>query len=516
MELPQIWKQVKIQKKYAIISTFLFGILAHGPMMFNKFSKYDDIYYGFLGGITFSSGRWMLYVAEKLKNLLFLDSIYNVPTFNTVFSFFCLAAAACILIDLFEIKSAALCTLLSGIMVSIPVVTCMFGYMFTAQFFSLAILMAVAGARLVLTQNRWYWILTGIILMTCSLGIYQAYIPLMVCVFLFGLIKQFSEADSAEKQKRAFIRIGIIAFSCLGFLLLNTVILNFFLNLTGEKLSGYKGIGFATHMPLSTYLSRAFFAVKEFFIPRKGSYYDVFPGRTRELYIFTHVPVLFFFAVLVFQTAKKSKLSAFIIFLMGLFIPIGVNFIFVMVDETFCYAMMVYGYVMYFVFAVWLWEKVSADFRPSVRKITAGVLTCVFSLIVIIFSRFDNVCYMRLEMTQAQTTRFFTSLITRMQDTDGYRADMKVAYIGSPRIRENDTTIPEIQQLNYIHVSPFYGFRQSLSTEPWREFMELWNLFRAWETDPAEFRNLPQVEKMPSYPDKGSIKVINDTLVVKF
>ena len=123
---------------------------------------------------------------------------------------------------------------------------------------------------------------------------------------------------------------------------------------------------------------------------------------------------------------------------------------------------------------------------------------------------------MRLEMTQAQTTRFFTSLITRMQDTDGYRADMKVAYIGSPRIRENDTTIPEIQQLNYIHVSPFYGFRQSLSTEPWREFMELWNLFRAWETDPAEFRNLPQVEKMPSYPDKGSIKVINDTLVVKF
>ena len=516
MEIPQIWKRMKIQKKCAIISTFLIGILAHGPMMFNKFSKFDDIQFMFIGGVTFSSGRWMLYIAEKIKNFLFQDSIYNVPTFNIAFSFFCFAAVVCILIDLFDIRSSNLCVLLSGIMVAIPVVTCMFGYMFTAQFFSLAILFAAAGAYLVLTKDQWYWIAAGIILMTCSLGIYQAYIPIMVCVFLFGLIKQFTDADNSEKRKKAFLRIGIIALSCAAFLLLNTGILNFFLRLTNETLSGYKGIGHATKMPLAAYMGRAVFAFKEFLMPRRGSFYDVFPGGSRELYIFMHILFLIFYAFLIYSTAKKSKLNALIISLLGLFIPVIVNFIFVMVDETFCYAMMVYGYVMYFVFVVWVFEKVKNEFHPVIKNISAAVLSCVMALIVIVFCRFDNVCYMRLEMTQAQTARFFTSLITRMQDTDGYRKDMKVVYIGKPEIHEFDTTIPEIQELNYIHISPFFGFRQSLSTEPWRDYMELWSLFKAWETDPSESEMLPEVRKMPEYPDKGSIKVINDTLVVKF
>ena len=93
---------------------------------------------------------------------------------------------------------------------------------------------------------------------------------------------------------------------------------------------------------------------------------------------------------------------------------------------------------------------------------------------------------------------------------------MKVAYIGNPQILEEDTTIPEIQELNHIHVSPYWGVRESLPTEPWRDFMEQWLIFKAWEADPEDFENLPEVQAMPSYPNKGSIKVINDTLVVKF
>ena len=150
------------------------------------------------------------------------------------------------------------------------------------------------------------------------------------------------------------------------------------------------------------------------------------------------------------------------------------------------------------------------------QKTLGSIVTVTLVLIVVIFSRFDNVCYLRLEMVMAQTSRYYTSLITRIQSTDGYRSDMQIVYIGKPQILDDDTTIPEIQELNYIHVSPFFGFRESLSTEPWRDFMEQWSLFKAWETDPDEFISLPEVQKMPSYPNEGSIRVINDTLVVKF
>ena len=438
MELLDIWKKLQVQKKCVIISTFLFGLFIHGPIMFKKLAKQDDILYMFIGGETFSSGRWMLFTAEKIKNLLFQDSVYNIPTFNVVFSLCCIAAAACILIDLFEIKSTNLCVLLSGVMVAIPVMASMYAYMFTAQFFSLAVLFAVAGASLVLTKKQWYWILLGIILMTLSIGIYQAYIPLILCIFLFGMIKRFSEADTPEKQKQAFLRIGIIGISCVGFLLLNTLILNFCLKITGIKLSGYKGIGYATKIPLTTYLTRAVFAYKEFLLPQRGTFYDILPGSSHTLYLCMHLLTVIFYACFLFSVWKKSKLNGIMTLLMGLMVPLAVNFIFVMVDETYCYVLMEYGYVMYFVFFVWIFETVRGQFRPVISTVTRGIVSCILFLMVIIFCRFDNLCYMKLEITQAQMTRYFTTLVTRIQDTNGYDASMPVAYIGKPHINEND------------------------------------------------------------------------------
>lgn len=516
MELPDIWKKMQIQKRYAIISTFLIGLLTHGPMMFNKFSKFDDVRYLFKGGRTFNIGRWMLFWAEKLKNQLFQDSIYGLPLVNTVFSFFCVAAVVCLIIDLFEIKSVNLSILLSGIFITIPVIACMYGYMFNAQFYFFAIFCAVLGAYLVLTKNQWYWIVIGIILMTCAVGIYQAYIPLSVCIFLFGLIKRFSRAESNRERRMVFVRAVIIAVSCAAFLALNTIILNLFLRIYNTELNGFKGIGYATKLPLSLYFKRILFAYREFLLPQRGTFYDTLPGGSRELYLFSVALTVVLFVVYLFSIAKKSKINAAIIFVLGVFVPAAVNFIFVMVDETYCYVMMVYGYTMHFVFLVWVFEQVKDSLILPVRKTAEVIINAALCLIMIVFARFDNVCYLRLEMIQSQTSRYYTSLITRIQDTEGYRASMQIVYIGQPQILEDDTTIPEVQELNHIHVSPYWGFRESISTEPWRDFMEQWLLFKAWEAEPTEFENLPEVQAMPSYPNKGSIKVINDTLVVKF
>ena len=516
MEFPEFWKKIQIQKRYAIVCTFLIGLFTHGTMMFKKLSKFDDIQFLFTGGRTFVLGRWMLYLAEKLKNLFFQDSIFGLSAVNTVFSFFCVAAVVCIIIELFEIKSVNLSILLAGIFITIPVTACMYGYMFNAQFYFFAFFCSVLGAYLVLKKKQWYWILAGIVLMTCSVGIYQAYIPMSVCIFLFGLIKLFSLAKTKRDRLMVLVRTGIIAVSCAAFLGLNTIFLNFFLRISNTELVGFKGIGYATRIPLSLYFERALFAYKEFFLPQRGSFYDTLPGSSRTLYQFTILLTVIFFVIYLFPIAKKSKLNAVIIFVLGLFVPLAVNFIFVMVDETYCYVMMLYGYAMHFVFLVWIFEQIKGSLVQPVKKTAETLVIVALSLIVIIFGRFDNVCYLRLEMIQAQTTRYYTSLITRMQDTEGYRASMKVAYIGNPQVLEEDTTIPEIQDLNHIHVSPYWGFRESLPTEPWRDFMEQWLLFKTWEAEPTEFENLPEVQAMPSYPNKGSIKVINDTLVVKF
>ena len=518
MDVLQYWKKMKIQKKSALISTFLFGILAHGPMIFNKFSNRDDLRYLFTGGVTVSSGRWMLLVAEKIKNLFFQDSVYSIPTINGIASFLCIAVSLCILIDLYDIQSTSLSILAAGVMVSIPVVACMFGFMYTAHFYCLAILFAVLGAALIYRGTKWYEILTGILLAACSTGLYQAFIPTTLTVLLFCLIKGFSESVTKSDRVHMLKRCVIVGVSCVGFLAAYLLLSKFFQTVTHTELSGYKGIGDTAGTPLSTYLKRVVLAYREFFLPTRGAYYDVLPGGTRAIYLLSIALFAVFFVILLWRTARKSKESAVFCFILGALIPLAVNFEFVMTEQGNIYVMMAYGCAMYFLGFFWLFEAVRGALYRMPRKIFDAVIPCMFALVVIAFCRFDNICYMRLEMYQSQMTRFCTELITRIQSTESYRSSMKVAYIGEPMLLETDTTVPELDELNYIHVSPYFGFRQLLNTtEPWREFMKIWCEFQAWEVDnPGYFRALPEVQAMPKYPDEGSIRVIEDTLVVKF
>ena len=329
----------------------------------------------------------------------------------------------CLLIDLFELQSINICILLSAIMVSIPVVTSLFGYMFVAHYFCLALLLAVLGPYLMLKKTKWYTILLSIILMACSVGLYQAFIPTMLCVLLLGLIKRFSEADSGEKRAGAFKQAGVILVSCFAFLFLYTAVSKFFLKINGLKLSGYKGIGSVGSVSLQTYFGRALFAYREFFLPRRGAFYDIFPGGVRALFLFSLVLFFVLYLYFVLSRVKTTGLwAAPILCALGLLIPLAVNFIYVMVDETYCNALMVYGHAMFFAAFIWIFEQTALSLKPLFRRVLKAGVMLLLGLIAVAWCRYDNVCYMRLEMVQAQYARYFTSLITRMQDTEGYRS----------------------------------------------------------------------------------------------
>lgn len=514
-ELPKFWKRLKVQQQYAFVSTFIFGIIAHGSGIFNKFSAHDDLRYMFTGGVTFTSGRWMLYIAEKIKNLIFQDSVYSFPTINGFFTFLCIAVSLCLLIDLFDIHSINFSILLSGILTAVPVVTCMFGYMFTAQFFSLAILFAVLGAYLVLKKERWYFWLTGIVLMTASIGIYQAYIPLILSVFLFAVIMLFAEADTDEKRRLAFKKTGISLICGISSLVLYYILMKFFLRINGLQLSSYKGMNAADSTPLSVYFSRIIWAYREFFLPTRGAIYDVFPAVSSVLYQVFVCAGLLLFGICTVRTFRKSAAAGVITLILGLLVPFCVNFIFIMVDRYNCYAMMVYSEAIGFVFFVWMFEKVIRLASPVFKKITQTAVVFGMIVMVFVFCRYDNACYIRAEMLQTQNIRYYASLVTRMQSTTGYDPGMRVAYIGTPYLVRWDPNVPERSELDYINTDPYKRLSQTIDG-PWRNFMEYWFDFKPREVDISTVIDLPEVAEMPQYPAEGSIKVIDDILVVKF
>ena len=503
--------------KYSFLSTVIFGIFSLVLGLFNKYSNHDDLMYFFTGGATFTSGRWMLYWIERLEKMLNGNGLFSLPVINGGLTILCIAFVLCLLVNLFELKSLAVIAALGGILVSIPVVTCMFGYMFTSHFFGISLLFAVSGAWLILKKEKWFYIASGIILMILSVGIYQAYIPTILCVFLFGLIKQTYESVTREMRLELYKKTGIVILSIFLFFAAYIGLMLFFLERYGLQLSSYRGMDSAVNVTFNEYLQRILFAYKEFFaIPSGSAYYDINlrPGIIQPLYLILLVVFMCFYALLIYS--HRKKISSLFLFILLLLVPAAVNFIFIMSDPETSYAMMLYGKAVFFVFWAWIFEQGMRMLRPGVSHIVKNIAIVILFVIVFVYARFDNVCYLRMDLIQTQAIRYFTSLVTRIQSTEGYNSFQYVSYINSPKPDFTDNSINEISEFENIRIPPYFDFLHTVGDSVWREYLRLWCGFSPHEIDQAYFENIPEVKQMPHYPDEGSIKIIDETVVVKF
>lgn len=518
MDFVLIWKRIKPQQRCAFVGTFIFGLISHGMMLFNKFSVHDDLTYMFTGGATFTSGRWMLFILEKIKNFIFQDNIYSLPAINGFFTFLCIGISLCILIDLFEIKSLNCSLLLSGIMISIPVITCMFGYMFIAQFFSLAILLAIAGSYLILKKYKWHFIISGILLMAGSIGIYQSTISIFLSVFLFGLFKLYTNIDSQERRTEANKKLFISLISIIVSILIYLGLMFFFLKINHLELSSYKGMNSFANISPAKYLSRILTAYREFLLPEKEKPYNNYPGGSQAIYICFLIVFLLYLITHIIRTFKNNRDfgKGWYLIVFSLCIPLCINFSFILVDLEFCYSMMFYSQSLLFVFGIWLFEQNKHFLIPKLNRLSALLINTMLFLFCAIFSRFDNVCYTRLEMVQSQTHRYFSSLITRIQNTPGYDEYMPVIYLGVPNVPKWNPTLPEKDEFQYVNIYPYYEYGRIVSDYAWKDYLKFWFSFAPRESTESGFFDLPEVLEMGHYPNDNSIKIIQDTLVIKF
>ena len=91
------------------------------------------------------------------------------------------------------------------------------------------------------------------------------------------------------------------------------------------------------------------------------------------------------------------------------FVPLAVNFIYVMCDPNQVDGIMAYGEVMVFVYAVWLISR-CMDGHRLVRRAGSAVVILVCVLAVML-ARFDNLCYLKAQYMQTQGISYFTTLI---------------------------------------------------------------------------------------------------------
>ncbi len=505
-------RKIDVRYKIAFIATFIMGLLSQGMGLFNKYSFHDDaMNYGV--GATYTLGRWMLDILGRLECFIYGDGHYSLPAFNGFLAIFFIALSACILINMLEIKSEFLCAFLACLMVCFPVITSTFGYAFTLHFYMLALLLGLLGAYFICKGSNWYSLLLGIILAGFSVGIYQAYMPVTLTIILFYLIKcALNDDDTLILIKK----ILSAAISCVLFMAVYLVGNKIYLKIFDAELSDYMGISSMGKNSLSEYIARAIDAYKQFFNPSTEAGYNMYPGRLLFLYKAAILIALIMCVISFVRIFKNKRINAVIFAVLVACIPLSVNFIFVMTNRSEVHSLMVYSQLLPFLFCGWMVEKTSID-KMLVKNTISIITTILAVLTLVLYSRVDNKCYLKAEFAQQEAISYFTTLVTQIKETDGYTDEMQVAFVNGYNITDATLQSGDAGAMSDIGYAAYSAdVRGYVNDWNWINFMRQWTGFSPVIADAVPYYENDEVSAMPSYPDKGSIKVIDNVIVVKF
>lgn len=515
--LESIWNRIERRYKISLICSFGVGIISQGMGLFNKYSVNDDpMNYGV--GKTLPLGRWMLEVFARLEVLLYGDGHYSLPTFNDFLAIVFIAITACLLIYMLDIEKEYYCGIIGALMVCFPVVTSMFGYMFTIHFYMLALMLGVAGVVCVCKENRnWIWC-AGVLMMTASAGIYQAFIPTIITAGVLYLIKYV--IDTSE-LKLCYIRVVRVFGSFISFILIYFVVNRVVLNVSGVSLSEYKGINVMGKGSLSEYALRVLHAYKDFFLPLPYASYNMYLGRIDTVYKIVILFTLFLSIMLLVKVFKMDRMKAVLLFILMLLIPLCSNFIVVMVNRAEIHSLMVYGGIFPFIYVIWLTEQVrSEEYAIATKRLNSFIeysLMVLMGMLILLYSRVDNKCYLKATYAQQEAISYFTMLVTHIKSTDGYMAAYPVTFVDADSKSDSTITLSDYGMMDNLQYVP-YGLDTNgyINCYSWVNFMKQWTGYNPSIVDSRAYETLDEVKAMPHYPDDGAIRVIDETVVVKF
>ena len=493
-------EKIKANKlwQYTFFTAILLGLCTHLPIMLSDIPNHDGLASIYFDQNMVVSGRWFLSVACGFS------SYYALPWLIGLLSLLFLAVTAVLLTEVLEIKKISGGVIVGGLLVTFPVLTSTFAYVFTMDGYMMAVLLSVLAVYLV-KKGKWGFLWGGIAL-AFSMGIYQAYLPIaiLLCVYKVCLILL---EDNGKKEKVKSI-LSYLYMGGVG-VILYYIVMKLMLLIQGKEIGSYQGgnegAGFSVGTIIELYKD-----FLEFVITGKV--------LANNLFSIVAVIVLFgLFAVAFFQVCFRKKLYKslwFYLIMVALcvIIPVATNIILVVLPEVSYHTLMRYQYVVFLMVMVAFVQK-----HLEIRKEISGVILCIAAMVLIFnYVVTDNIAYSNLEKKYEKTYAYCLRLADRMEQTEGYYQGIPVAMIGVVSDEEyplTDVTGDVTGKLlgitgdmllytgeNYkAFFANYLGI--SMNLVPIEDMNEIYNSKEYWEMD--------------SFPAENSMKVVDGILYIK-
>lgn len=490
--------QIKKEWKTGFLATWIIGMLAHAYRFFNFLPTWDSMY-NFTGtGATFWSGRCYLGYASSLS------SKYDMSWINGSLSLLYISIAVVLLIDIFRITERWAAIMLAGLIVSFPTITSTFAYMFTADGYMLSFLLSVLGVYLTWKYKYGLWL--GMICIGLSIGTYQAYISVTIVVVLLIVIQHLFIDSMSFKD--VFFKDWKYLVTVIGGAVFYKITDSLFNLYYGITLTGYQGIDSVGIMSLEEYrqaFHKTFSDLAHLWCLHNGI-------LSTNKYGYANVAVVCGIAIATIALIIKNRVYNNILgLLLGviciLLLPImafSVNFV---SPGTDYHTLMEMGVC--FIYILLLLFIAKGKWKHKLFKgiaATTLVFLCYYNTIN------ANIAYTQMNLSYEKSYGVAGNLLDRIEQLDEYPGISKVAIFG--RYEASSAGIDEL-------TPAIMGVSQKSFLNGEYHYISMWNYVfgRGFAMSSGDEKNaIRETEaymNMPVYPAKESIKVINDTIVIK-
>ncbi len=507
-------KKFKTPENLTFITTFLIGFATHLFGFVNVIHNYDDINsLPSETGAGLTSGRWLLSILDIIFDKLGMT--YNLPYVNAVLFILLISLSSKYIVRTLDIKKTISAILVGAIFVVFPTATSTLFFKFTSVLYGIAILASIMA---VWCAKRFkYGFIPSIILIACSLGIYQAYIPITISLMVILLLKENLSKKSKTKDtiKQGTKYVATLAGGTISYY----IVLKFFLIIFNRQLKEYQGIDKMGQLEITQlpYLFKRCFS--EFF----SIIYNDYNGVSQTLIIKIGISILGCISIvlilLILKSNKKNLISIILTAFLCSIFPIAINFIVIMCPTSDIYTLMVYSFALIFAVPFALLENIdSLQFSSKIlyitKKYSKKIVIITTAVITLSYAYLANLNYTQLYYATRQTENYISSLVIQVRMTDGFDTEKKWAFIGE---NFNDPLL-----YNQWHTAPRYGGNATTNTLinahsrlNWIPNYFGYNIPLVDEEQLTVLEQNKEVLDMPCFPNDGSIKVIDDIIIIK-
>ncbi len=438
------------------------------------------------------------------------------PVLATMLSSIFLGITVILVIETLQIKNKYFKYITAILFAVAPNVSATLTFFYCSDAYILGMLLATLAVFLVrkYDSKKWMVLLSGL-LIALAMGMYQTYISVTMVLCIATLI-----IDILNNQERKQILINIAKYILMGvigiilfYLISHLVVLC--KNLTVSDYSGASSIGLNTLLELPRLLPQAY---KSFF-----DYYFTDKIIPNTIWGTNFVYAILFLVVLIstIYVVKSKKIKNIVCLLLFIIIlPICFGIIEIMVPDVDIHILMACS--MIYIFPIFF--KILEMLPEAKISKNLKYIAIFCSLVIIwIYTWQDNASYIAIKAMQNQAESTALKIVNQIEQLDEYNPDMPVLILGglrgNPYLSRDNTSI-EAKKL----YDRTWGFITKESTiwwgnlDNWRKIFYEYigvNMNLISERENPEIFETEEFKNMKYYPEKDSIKVINNIVVVR-